>query len=162
MRALLPVIAVFFLACGGNVILDDSTGGTGGVPGAGGGAPGTGGGGATGVGGAGATGPGGAGGGSCTALVDDMEAALAAARNCDPSGPPGECTSLGVDLCGCPVILNSTGNLAADEVAAYDAMQAAGCSPAIPCPSGCPAMDAMFGQCLPIGMGSYQCSQGPG
>jgi hypothetical protein len=139
MRALLPVMAgCLLLACGGNVVLDGGTGG------------------------AGATGSGGAGGASCTALLNAFEAALAAATVCEAGAPPSVCMAEGVDVCGCPVILNSTGNVAAEEIAAYKAMQAAGCSPAVPCPAGCPVVDLMFAQCLPGATSGYQCGEGPG
>jgi hypothetical protein len=138
MRAFLVGIGVIaLLACGGNVVVDGSPPDASGAGGAG------------------------TGGDSCAALESAFQVALQAAIACDPSEPPSICMEVGTGECGCPILVNSSGDLAANELAAYHAMQDAGCVAATGCPGGCPAVGVMFAQCLPVS-GGYQCGEGPG
>jgi hypothetical protein len=130
-------------ACGGNVVVDGASTAMGG-------AAGTGGAGTT-------TGEGGAGGASCTMLMSAFQVANTAALACDPDGPD-VCTALAPDACGCSLPANSTGNLVADDTAAYQALSAAGCAYAC---FGCPVPGTSTAQCLPASSG-YQCALGPG
>jgi hypothetical protein len=141
--------AITLLACGGNVVVDGSSGGvvgSGGVIGSGG---------AIGV----TTGEGGTLGSDCAALAGAFDAANAAATACNQGDPPSVCMGTGVSECGCPEIANATGDLIANEIAAQKALAASACLP--PCPEGCVLVSAMFAQCLPTPSG-YQCVEGPG
>ncbi len=127
MRALLlGLAACTLLACGGKVVLD---------------AAGADGGGTT-TGGQGGS----ADGGSCAQLFAALDAAIEAARACDPAAPTDPCMMAVADFCGCPHVVSMQGNGAAEVEAALQAVHAAGCSQ--PCPGGCPAMNPMFAMCV--------------
>lgn len=100
------------------------------------------------------------GGGSCTDLLAALNAANAAAQECDPAISSPQCNGFAVlnDTCGCPSILAN--EKAPEKVKAaqlaYDAWINAGCGP-FECGGGC--FKAVGGFCSPTNGNKGMCFQ---